>query len=87
MTVLVVSGPAISVTVLASWSPGAIVFSAGGSFDLKPTLPANTPTTGVFSVAGGTLPPGVTLSTNGVLSCPASTPSESASGITFNYQF
>lgn len=85
MSIVVISGPAISITVLAQWTVPPIALPAGGTFDLKTTLPANMPTGGVFAIASGTLPVGVTLALAGILTVAAGTAGASSPGITFSY--
>lgn len=88
MSIVVISGPAISIAILAQWTVPSISMADGGTFDLKPTLPPGTPAGGKFAVLTGTLPGALTLNVDtGILADPVGGIGASASGITFSYTF
>lgn len=68
-------------------SGASFIEGSGGTFDLKPTLPAGTPAGGTFGVdaAGVTLPTGMSLSPDGILSVGTAT-AHIIEGVVFTYE-
>jgi hypothetical protein len=64
------------------WVVPDIALQPGQSFDLKATIPLNVTPVG-FSVASGSLPPGVSLSPDGVLRVSANAQPASTTGVRF----
>jgi hypothetical protein len=72
---------------LAPWTVPSITLAPGASFDLHKTLPIGTPAGGRFTVSAETLPAGVSLTAEGVLTVAANASPASNTGIRFGYEF
>lgn len=68
-----------------NWPVPPLALQAGkAGVDLKPTLPAGIPSGGTFG-SQGTLPTGISITTDGVVSAAAGTPAGSTQGVIFTY--